>query len=601
MKQRLSRKIVSLGFTYIFCIISSMVSVNSFAQSTVDVMVLYTSDAARERNGAIDTYINSLIEFSNTSYEDSQMDLRIRLVHSQQLNVRGVNAIDGGSLDALRRDAQVNELRAEYGADLVAILIPAQRGSGGTVCGIGYVGSGRNGQLSRFAKNSAFSISGSNCGATTFAHELGHNMGLGHSRRQNSSGGVFDFGVGYGVQNNFSTIMAYSQVFNARRVNRFSSPDQTCRGVPCEVSRNSGDGSDSVFAVNAVARQLADFLPSNNNGGGGGGGGSPAPEADPVRPVPNIANNLVENASFEEGQNAWLDKFNSSSLRIDNIRRYTGEQSLLVNNRGFFYSGASQDLLGRLSDGDTYKISAAMRLQGDGSDQGRMAIGITDDQGRRYITFDRVGISGNEWNEISGEFTLQAEGRIRELFVHFYGPSEDKNFYLDQVSIVPVKVNQPGNGGGNTSPNVVLNGNFEDGTSANWETGFYGSIGAISEAQQEGNYSLRTFSRAVWYDGPMQRITSRVASNKVYQLSAWTRLTDVSRGEQNVEARLFFRDDRGSNWQRFDIKRVGLNWTELSGAISVQATGEIQDARLYFFGPQRGVNFIIDNVVLEEQ
>ena len=52
-----------------------------------------------------------------------------------------------------------------------------------------------------------YSITAVDCGATTFVHELGHNQGLAHSRKQgDTSGGVYVDGMGHGVQNEFASI-----------------------------------------------------------------------------------------------------------------------------------------------------------------------------------------------------------------------------------------------------------------------------------------------------------------------------------------------------------------------------------------------------------
>jgi len=578
------------------CFLLCLPAIPAIAQQTphtIDVMVLYNSEAASNRNGAITTYINSLIASSNTTYEDSNMQVRIRLVHTQEININGVNAIDGNSLGQLRNNAQVNELRAQYGADLVALLTVAQRSSsGGTVCGIGYVGNGSNGQLSRFAKDAAFSITGVNCGATTFTHELGHNMGLGHSRRQGSTGGVFDFGVGYGVQNSFSTVMAYNQVFNARRIERFSNPLQSCVGLPCGINRNNADGADAVFSVNTVAAQLENYLPSKMDDG------TNESDADPVRAIPEIPNNVVLNSSIESGLDEWSDRF-GSQISHDSVRRFTGEHSVRVSNRSFFYSGVSQDLLGRLTNGETYTISAAMRLEGEGSDAGRMVIGINDERGTRYTYFDRIGVTGDQWNTIEGEFTLDTVGRVNNIFILFYGPAAERNFYVDQVSIASPNVSEPSQNDPVAPSNIIFNGDLEQANATHWETGFFGSIQLADETQRNGLYSLRSENRLRWYDGPMQRVTTRITQGNVYQLDAWVKM--ASQEEHNIEARLYFRDEAGHHWMRIDRQRVGADWVQLNGTVSVQATGDIEEARVHFFGPAAGNHFYIDDVILQEQ
>ena len=92
----------------------------------------------------------------------------------------------------------------------------------------------------------------------TLAHEVGHLMGVTHSRKQaeGSVSGAFPWSVGYGVENNFATIMAYESSFNAQGTRFFSTPNRYCSApgkdkFPCGV-----DGTDLLNGAYAV-RSLA--------------------------------------------------------------------------------------------------------------------------------------------------------------------------------------------------------------------------------------------------------------------------------------------------------------------------------------------------------
>lgn len=596
---------------------ATIIPVTSMAIEQVDIMVLYSSGAEENRNGAIDTYINQIISTTNTAYENSHMDVRIRLVHSQKLDLAGTEEVGSEGLSILQQNAQVAELRAKYGADLVALLNLSKRLDGGFVCGIAYVGFGTNGVFSRQSKNAGYSLSGADCGATTFSHELGHNMGLEHSRVQGDNGGMFPYALGYGVQNTFATIMAYDFLFNARGVERFSNPRiDDCAGLPCGVDLKQSDSADAALAVNLVADQIADFFPSqvpDTNEGGNDNTNDPIDNGDdentdgtndgeqgntdPIQDIPSINGNLIENASFENNLTSWRSLF-SSTITANNSKRSTGESSLHISNRSAYYSGAAQNLDGKLKNNQSYRISADLKLDGEGTDQGRMVIGVNDDNGTRYYNFERIGINGDTWTTLEGEFTLNTQGQVGAIFALFYGPSPEKSFYLDQVSIVSTNdIAIDDDEEDNAQTNVIANNDLERASTASWEEGFFGRIALTSNAIS-GQFSLVSSERRRWFDGPMQRITTQVSTGQTYELSASVRMTS---GSDQIQARLYFLDDTGHNWLSFAEQTVGTQATTLNGEVLLNAVGEIKEARLHFFGPSRRNNFIIDNVVLEKK
>ena len=97
--------------------------------------------------------------------------------------------------------------------------------------------------------------------ALTLVHEVGHLMGLDHSRRQvnRSHYSSFPWALGHGVDTEFVTIMGYPTTFSgAPQMALFSSPDLVCSdsGSRCGLlASNSKEGADSVSALRSVAYQ----------------------------------------------------------------------------------------------------------------------------------------------------------------------------------------------------------------------------------------------------------------------------------------------------------------------------------------------------------
>src|SRR5690606_12762209 len=118
-------------------------------------------------------------------------------------------------------DNAIHALRDDHGADFVGLLNMAPNG----LCGVGWLGQSSGGVITSQSKSMAYSRSAIDCGYLTFTHELGHNFGMMHSRRQgDTSGGHHGYGMGHGVDYSFATLMAYAYLFNTNYVYRFSNP-----------------------------------------------------------------------------------------------------------------------------------------------------------------------------------------------------------------------------------------------------------------------------------------------------------------------------------------------------------------------------------------
>ena len=147
----------------------------------IDVMVIYTVTAQLRAGGetAMLNLINLSISETNTSYGNSDIVQRLRLVHSASVNYTEVSEF-GTNLSNLRSGTGaglggVAALRDQYGADLVSLLI---RPASPSACGIAYVMTSVSTAFAPFG----YSVTDTSCLSPnyTFAHELGHNMGAQH-------------------------------------------------------------------------------------------------------------------------------------------------------------------------------------------------------------------------------------------------------------------------------------------------------------------------------------------------------------------------------------------------------------------------------------
>lgn len=156
--------------------------------------------------------------------------------------------------------AQVAAIRAARRADLVVLFRPY---AGDGQCGFAWIGGyGKNGDFSDPAEaDFGYSVVAANCSDYSLLHEVGHNLGLAHSRREDPAGGSYAWGTGFGSDNDFVTIMASPAAFNGTRLPRLSSPDTLCNSSPCGVARTESDGADARTALQRSAGAVADYQP----------------------------------------------------------------------------------------------------------------------------------------------------------------------------------------------------------------------------------------------------------------------------------------------------------------------------------------------------
>lgn len=248
--------------------------------SVIDLLVVYTPEARAAQGGTaqIQNLINLAVAEANQSFVNSGINISMRLVHTAEAAPSSGQAASSTYLAAVRNNAAIQQLRNQYGADMVSAWVNGPGASGGTV-GIGYV---MTSPSTSFAP-AAYSVVEVNFApgpSYSFTHECGHNLGSLHDRA-NSGGnqGAYPYSYGYQQPNGttaqrFVTIMAYRNgCSGCPRVNYWSNPSVTYAGYPMGVDisqPNSADNRQTLNNTRTFAEQFRATVgtqppnPSNN-------------------------------------------------------------------------------------------------------------------------------------------------------------------------------------------------------------------------------------------------------------------------------------------------------------------------------------------------
>uniref|UniRef100_A0AB33FEX7 Uncharacterized protein n=1 Tax=Xanthomonas citri pv. phaseoli var. fuscans TaxID=473423 RepID=A0AB33FEX7_XANCI len=113
-----------------------MQAASATTPAVVDVLVGYTPGLVRELGSvdAVNTRINYLVAVTNRAYSDSQVNGRLRLIGTQQVNYTDSTTDDAALKDLTEASgtsslATLHSTRDTQGADLVALLRPYRRKS----------------------------------------------------------------------------------------------------------------------------------------------------------------------------------------------------------------------------------------------------------------------------------------------------------------------------------------------------------------------------------------------------------------------------------------------------------------------------------------
>ena len=254
------------------------------ADPVVDVLVYFSPGVKTLYSNDHQTRFDQLLAATNQIFSDSAAGLSFRFSTPVEVDINESTSLSS-ILDQMEAQQGVfSDLRARKastGSDIALIYLPFP---GGDLCGLATLtGKGLEGDFASTSNaNRANTGVYIDCRDNVTAHEIGHILGVTHSRAETSrendlQGGTFPWSLGHGVNSLFVTVMADTTDFgDAPELNKFSSPDLTCESVPCGVAiTDETNGANAVLSIRTTKYQMAAFTAATTSGTDTDGDGTP--------------------------------------------------------------------------------------------------------------------------------------------------------------------------------------------------------------------------------------------------------------------------------------------------------------------------------------
>lgn len=271
-----------------------------------DVLVVYTPAAdlwARSNRTGIHNVLSQAFQRGNDTLEDSDVDMRLRLVHAQMVdyeesldyysdldNLTFTESFNPLELDTENFITEAHTLRETYGADLVVLMNLAAVSDSG-FAGMAWIMIQESG-----IPELGFSVVSVEYADSTLIHEIGHNLGCHHSRAQTQApappeGGLYEYSTGWRwVGDNdrrYVSIMTYQEFdFDTfqldTQVYLFSNPDIEYAGEPTGAYVGEFAPADNARTIreikDVIAGYRAQVVPDDEEGEGEDDGLDPEPD-----------------------------------------------------------------------------------------------------------------------------------------------------------------------------------------------------------------------------------------------------------------------------------------------------------------------------------
>ena len=242
-----------------------------------------------------------------------------------------------------------------------------------------------------------------------------------------------------------------------------------------------------------------------------------------LKPLPARAQSgpIVQN-DFEDGTlQGWIPR-GTAVLTNTTEAAATGTHSLKTTGRTAGFNGPSLNLLGTLSRGTIYQITASVRLvAGQPADTLKITMQRTPVGGSN--AFDQVtpstSVTDAAWITLSGQYSFATD--VTGLLLYIEAAGATTQYYVDDFSIRVV----PALGCSDQPDTSGIHTDFETGTAQGWVPRIGRETLTVTSADaHSGTFSLLTTGRQAAFDGPSINAAGKLCNGSRYNISVWVKL-----------------------------------------------------------------------------
>ena len=217
-----------------------------------------------------------------------------------------------------------------------------------------------------------------------------------------------------------------------------------------------------------------------------------------------------------------------------------GSHSLLVSNRTSGFMGPAVNLLGKLTAGATYQVTAYVLLAAADSSNptATMTVQRTDCAAQ---TFTNVGsaaaLSSTAWVKLQGTYSFSnVPGAPTALVLYIQSSSATDSFYIDDVTVTQAAPPPPDP---SLQDNTGISTNFEDGGVDGWASRSGSStLTNTTVTAHGGTHSLLVTGRTANFDGPQISVANKMYNGSAYSVSFWIKLLPTDLSTHNIQVSL---------------------------------------------------------------